>query len=170
VIESDLNWLIVKSINASGGFAEKLKDPSYSELMRGARKVAYDYFGTLNNGQSIDGESKLIKPSTTTQLLSSFAFSKIEDHQIANLSKQVDIRERTQNNAIIVYSIGYWIPRKLKIVFFFDAKFIHDLINTKKTSISGKEMMKFYDEGKYLTIMSDYLPVSEIPNYIIKEL
>lgn len=167
MVEADLNTILVRSINTLGGKAEKLVDPSYADLMRGARKVPYDYYGTLPDGRPIHSESKLVKPQTTTQMLSSFSFKKIEDHQFENLNAQASIRNRNNRDTVLLYSIGYWKSRKYFIVFFFDVDYIRKLKAEGKTSFTGKEMQEFYDKGLYLEIKKKHLDFNKIDDVII---
>jgi len=167
MVEIDLNRILVSSIKRSGGWAHKIRDPGFMEIKKGVGKNPYDIFGTTSTGRGIHLEAKLIKPDTQV-LLSSFPFSKIEDHQIENLTTLCNIRKRNGTDQILAYPIGYWRSRTLFIVFFFDADYIHSLIKGGKLSLKGKEMMELYDQGRYLSIHKKQLDAKKIASVIIK--
>ena len=167
MVEIDLNRMLVASIKASNGWAYKIADPSFTAIKRGIAKNPYDIFGMAYNGKGIHLEAKLIKPDTNA-LLCSFPFSKIEDHQIENLTELCRIREQSGVDSILSYPIGYWRSRTLFVVFFFDADYIHKRIASGEKSIKGPEMMKFYEEGKYLEIKKKFLNAKAIEKVMIR--
>lgn len=165
--ELDLNRQIVQSIKISKGWAFKLPDPSFADIKRGAGKLPYDIYGETHDGRGLHMESKLIKPQTNS-LLSSFAFKEIREHQVENLTELSEIRSRNKTNQLLAYSIGYWRPRSLYVVFFFDVDYIHDLMAKGVTSLKGPEMMKFYEEGRFLPVKKKTLDARRIEDVLIK--
>ncbi len=170
--EIELNTILVKSIKLgeggpNKGFGFKLKDPGYQELMRGTGKNPHDSYGCLSDGRPIFLEAKLVKPQTTATY-SSFNFNKIEEHQIEALTTLVDIRKRNDRDTIIVYPIAVYRPRKIFEVYFFDADYIHTLIDSGKKSILGSDFQKLHDEGKFLPISKKYVDINRIDEVLIK--
>lgn len=145
--ENNLNTIIKNSFNTvECSRCTKIPDPAKGEGIT----LPFDYFG-LYKGVPLYGESKLLKTN-----LCAFNLSLIEDHQYENLHFYSSTSIKTP---YCLYSIGYYIPRKLKVVFFFDSEFVYNEKINNVTSFKKPQIVNWYEKGLFLPI--NYTTVNE---------
>lgn len=140
--ETDLNRIINKTLKEEG-FSHKIADP----LGGTGIQNPYDIYSIQKWGL-LNIESKLIKKG-----LYAFNFKKIEDHQLSNLLFIEKLTKDWNPKPINLIAVGFFILRELFIVMFFDIKFIKQRMDKGNKSIKKKELEKFFEKGKYLTII-----------------
>jgi len=142
--ESNLNTIIQKTLNRKNwGF--KIPDPMHGTGIQNP----FDLVGAYH-GKPLYIESKLIK----TEHLA-FNFNKIEDHQIRNLRYLAE----SLKESICLVAVGYYVPRKLFNVFFFDIKTILNLKSQGVNSLKKKSITQLYQDGLYLPIEYEKIEV-----------
>jgi penicillin-binding protein-related factor A (putative recombinase) len=153
--ESDFSRVIVSSVKDLGGFAFKMPDPSYQEIMRGAPKRPYDLYYVLG-GITVHVEAKFLKG------YQAFSLKRVEDHQYENL---LSVSKNTEPlNAIV--AIAIWEPRRTYDAFFFTIDLLNEL-RLKMKSINKKTMLALKDAGRALEIKKNALDVSKIRDLTI---
>lgn len=105
----------------------------------------FDCFGTYD-GKPLYYETKLLKK------YEAFSFSRIEDHQEANL-KLIHKKLNVPNYTLIV--LGIYIARKEFKVLFFDSEYIWKLKESGIKSIKKKELLELVDKNMFLEIKSE---------------
>lgn len=142
--EKDFNRIIVKNLNEKNwGF--KISDPA-GVAAQMASKNPFDGFGYTSHF-NICFESKLIKNN-----IKAFAFNSIKPHQITHLSKIKEITKHQTFNFLCVILLGIWIPNKNIILLSFDIDFINKTLKENKKSFTKKDILKFVEYGKYISI------------------
>lgn len=140
MIEADLNTIIKNSIKEKG-WCHKISDQggqAYTEN-------PFDLFGVYE-GKPIYIESKLIKGG-----IYSLNLDRIEEHQYKNLN---EIKEVLTVENYCLYAVGFYKPREMKIVMFFDSDYVWKEKQNGKKSFLKKELEEFYNQGKYYSIKS----------------
>jgi len=156
--ESDLNRIIVSSIN-SIGLAHKISDEASNYV--NTSKKPFDYFG-ITNSYIIYGESKFLKG------YQSFNFNRIREHQLQALSKIHSNRIAMGLDIILpVVSLGIWEPHKFFHVYFFDINLILNLQAKGKNSLKKKDLLKLYKNSCYTIIQNKEIQGIERLNTII---
>lgn len=143
--ESNLNTIISNSFNNYiNSKCTKIPDPIQG---RGIQ-LPCDYFGSYN-GIPLYGESKLIKSN-----LNAWNFKNtVEEHQFENLHFYANQKVET----LSIYTIGYYVPRQLKIVFVFDSEFVYNELKKGITTFKKPTIMNWYKNNKFLYIKKDLL-------------
>lgn len=137
--EASLNTIISNSFSLlTGGKAFKISDPAGGM----GSQNPFDHFGVFH-GCALYSESKLIKND-----IQSLQFSRIEEHQIANLKF---FKENIKNCYTLIF-LGIYIPNKMKKILVFDFGFIYDQIQSGKKSFLKKELLLFLEKGMFLDI------------------
>ncbi len=138
--ESELNTIISKSFNNHpNSRCTKIPDG------QGGRSIQlpFDYFGSYD-GVPLYGESKLIKSN-----LNAWNFKNtVEEHQFENLHFYANQKVET----LCLFSIGYYIPNKLKIIFFFNSEFVYNQLQFNLTTFKKSSIIKLYNDNMYLNI------------------
>jgi hypothetical protein len=102
-------------------------------------------------------ESKLIKSN-----LNAWNFKNtVEEHQFENLHFYANQKVET----LCLYSLGYYIPRVLKIVFFFDSEFVYNQLQNGLTSFKKNSILQWYNNNKFFVIKKDLI----VDLYSLKE-
>lgn len=144
--ESNLNTIIQKSLNrVAWGF--KIPDPMHGTGIQNP----FDLVGVYNH-KPLYIESKLIKQEYT-----SFNFNRIEDHQIRNLT----FLKSYLPDSLCLIAVGYYVPRKLFDVFFFDIDTILNLKSQGINSLKKKNMLQLHQDGLYLPIEYEKIEVGD---------
>jgi penicillin-binding protein-related factor A (putative recombinase) len=131
----------------------KIPDPSAVELESGcAVRRPFDSFGVLD-GEPYFTELKF------QQGYGAFAFSKIEDHQIWNLTCA---RPAFKDKGFCGIILAVWLRNKFYDVYFFDIDFISDRIQQGDKSIKKKEFAEFKKSGRFLFIKNGAFDVRRI--------
>jgi hypothetical protein len=138
--ESELN-LIIKNTFNENEFCFKIPDGREGIAIQNP----FDLFGVIQGRPSYI-ESKLIKGG-----IYSFNFDKIEDHQFANLLK-IENCIKVPHHCLI--AVGFYKPRELKIVMFFDFMYIWNEKQNGRKSFLKKELEVYYNNNMFLPIKS----------------
>jgi hypothetical protein len=110
--------------------------------------LPFDAFGSFN-GIPMYLESKLIKSN-----LNAWNFKNtVEEHQFENLHFYANQNTET----LCLFSIGYYIPNKLKIIFFFDSEFVYNQLQNGLTSFKKNSILHWYNNEKFFVIKKDYI-------------
>lgn len=132
--ETDLNRIIFSSFSSYGGFSHKISDASPTQK-------PFDGIAAYQ-GRFWNIESKLIKDNFT-----SFNFSKIEDHQVFNLSL---ISKNVAENISNIVIVGYYVPRKLFGCFLFSIESILLAKTLGLKSFKKPDILQFYNMDKFV--------------------
>jgi len=149
--ESNFSRIIVSSIKDLGGFAQKMPDPGWAEVARGAPKRPYDLYYVYER-RTVHVESKFLKGG-----YQAFNLKRVEDHQYANLlliSKNADPLDA-------IVAVGVWEPRKIFDAFFFTIQLLDEL-RGEMTSINKKTLLALRDAGFALSVKKDSISVDSI--------
>lgn len=158
--EKDFTTLVCKSVTTRGGFAHKMPDPPFSEIMRGAPRRPYDLFYVLL-GKSVHLEAKFLKGYDR------FALDRVEDHQYDNLMRVKDNAALAPAGVILsVVAVAVWEPRKIYDVFFFDISLLSSL-RMKTKSLSKKTMLGLKALGSCLTIQHSDIDIDRVSEVLI---
>ena len=140
MLEKNLNSIIKSSINLYGR-ATKIPDGQKGL----SQQNPFDIFGAIH-GYPLYIESKLIKKN-----LNSFSFNIVEDHQYENLSWYYN---NLKCKKYCLIAVGYYVPRVIKGVFFFDIKFITDEKEKGVKSFKKNIITNWYDKKLCIPISS----------------
>ena len=149
--ESDFSRILVSSAKDMGGFAQKMPDPGWAEVARGAPKRPYDLYFAYR-GRTTHVESKFLKGG-----YQAFNLKRVEDHQYDNLlliSKNTDPLDA-------IVAVAVWEPRKIFDAFFFTIQLLDEL-RKEMTSINKKTLLSLKDAGYALGIKKDSIPIDSI--------
>lgn len=155
--EKDLNRDFGKLFRNKNYFAYKLSDDANSFTT--TNKKPFDIIISTDK-YDIYAEGKLIKDG-----FSSFNFSKLEDHQIINLSLISSLsKNRKLFTKCIVY-VGIYEVRKLYKLMILDIDLINYLISINKTSILKKEQILLNTKNCLFDMKKD--DIENIENFIL---
>jgi hypothetical protein len=135
MVESELNLLIKMSLIALGEKATKISDPIKGTGVQNP----FDGFGGYKR-RPFYWEAKLIKPC-----IKAFNFKIIYDHQYENIAWY----HNNIYNSLSLFLIGFYSPRKLKIIMAFDPMFILEERGKGKVSFLAKELNAWYSKGLF---------------------
>lgn len=145
--EKDLTTIVNSSFKkCENCWVYKIPDPPKGSATASSKRP-FDVFGYTDKYNFVI-ELKLIKSN-----LGSFNFNIIEEHQLYNLTfinKIVNLYSDDQ--FYIGYGIGYFIPRKLFVLFLFENSTIQYLINKGITSLKKPIITALYEAGFYMPI------------------
>ncbi len=154
--EKDFNTLLKNSLNEYG-YAYKISDQG-GEFGTIAKPSDLIFFGKNSCGLI---EGKLIKG------IYAFNFDRIEDIQWESLLKVSSIKKEYLG----LLALYIFIPRKLKIVLFFDINFIKRYKEQNNKSFKQKDLKKFIENNLFVSVGSDKLfNMFDFENKIIKNL
>lgn len=156
--ESDFSRVLVSSIKARGGFAERMPDPSFAELKRGAPKRPYDLY-YVYGGKTVHVEAKFLKGG-----YQAFNLGRVEDHQYDNLLR---VAKNSSPRCALV-AVGVWEARVTYDAFFFTAGLLFELKKTQK-SIDKKALLRLRDAGWAVPISRQDIDVDRIEVSVICE-
>jgi penicillin-binding protein-related factor A (putative recombinase) len=135
--EIQLNTIISRSIKKIGWY-HKISDP----LGGTGIQNPFDGFGVIN-GYPLYIEAKLIKNG-----IYAFNFNKIEEHQITNLN---EINKMLSISKCLI-AVGFYKPRQLCEICFFDIDYINQLMADEVKSIKKKQLEQYRDKGFFMKI------------------
>jgi len=140
--ESSLNTIINQSIN------RKYWNHKISDGIGGISvQNPFDGFGIMND-KPLYYEAKLIKGG-----MYAFNFSKIEDHQVENLRIiNASLLKEIPNKFYTLFPVGFYKSREYFRILLFSYKTIESRKSNGEKSIKQKELNKFIEQNKYLTI------------------
>lgn len=140
MLERNLNAIIKRSFDLQeNSCCCKIPDGQKGQSIQ----LPFDLFG-MYHGIPLYCESKLIKSN-----LNAFALNKIELHQYDSLHFY-STKSICKN--LCIYSIGYYVPRSLKIVFFFDSEFIYNEFQSGIKSFKKQQMTNWHEKELFLPI------------------
>jgi hypothetical protein len=158
--EKDFVATMCSSIRARGGFGQKMPDPSYQELMRGAPPRPYDMYYVLL-GQCVHLEAKFLPGYQC------FALDKVEDHQYENLLRiKLNASLAPPGSIEAIVAVAVWEPRKIYDIFFFDILLLSRLRDEMK-SIKKKELLALKALNKCLTVSKDDIKMENVSEVLI---
>ncbi len=156
--ESDFTRVIVASVKSRGGFAEKMPDPSFAELKRGAPKRPYDLY-YVYRGETVHVEAKFLKGG-----YQAFNLKRVEDHQYDNL---LTISKNSSPMQALV-AVAIWESRITYDAFFFTINVLDELRREVK-SINKKKLLSLKEAGWALPVAKQDLDIDSIQEHVICE-
>jgi len=151
MLEKDFNSLVTRSLNNQGGFGFKIPDER-STITGFHSKNPYDIFGLFNK-HFVCWESKyLTKPQ-------SFNLQRLEEHQINNLIKALEICP----NSYCIFAIGIDFGRSDKRVYIWKNEDLYKIRERKenKLNILKKE---FEQRTNFVKIKKGEVDMEEVFN------
>ena len=141
--ESQLNVTLKNSFINYGGWCHKISDGVGGIGIQNP----FDIFGIINN-KPLYQETKLVKG------LYAFNFNRIEKHQFENLTFIENLLSKTiPDKFYSLIVVGFYKPRKFFYVMFFNIKTLNEFKKSGIMSIKKKELQKYIEEGKYLSVV-----------------
>lgn len=158
--EKDFTTTLSKAVKARGGFCNKMPDPGFAELKRGAPPRPYDLYYVLL-GRCVHLEAKFLPG------YGCFALDRVEDHQYDSLLK-IKLNAALAPPGVIesVVAVAIWEPRKVYDVFFFDIQLLSNLRDSMK-SISKKTLLALKTLGRCLTVEKDDIHIENLSEVLL---